>query len=64
MSSWVGFTDRLRRHGRSIDVKPTTRGYIDVAADRIDDLESKLLVAQNRVNFLDHSLFQLRKGNS
>lgn len=49
MSSWVGFTDRLRRHGRSIDVKPTTRGYIDVAADRIEDLESKLFAAEREL---------------
>lgn len=49
MSSWVGFTDRLRRHGRSIDVKPTTRGYINVAADRIDDLESKLAESERKL---------------
>lgn len=44
MSSWAGFTDRLRRHGRGLyhsDAK-TTQGYLNAAADRIEDLESKL----------------------
>lgn len=40
MSSWVGFTDRLRRHGRTQD--KTTRGYCDTAAQRIEDLEDKM----------------------
>lgn len=38
MGNWTGFTDRLRRHGRSVD--STTRGYLNVAADRIEDLEA------------------------
>lgn len=44
MGSWVGFTGRLRRHGRAMD--KTTQGYCETAADRIDDLEEKLRTAE------------------
>lgn len=55
MSSWVGFTDRLRRHGRTQD--KTTRGYCDTAAQRIEDLEDKLSDRERR---LDNILKRLR----
>lgn len=44
---WSGFTDRLRRHGRMKD--KTTQGYLDVAADRIEDLEDKLFAAEREL---------------
>jgi len=47
MGSWVGFTDRLRRHGRTQD--KTTRGYCDTAAQRIEDLEDKLAESDRKL---------------
>jgi hypothetical protein len=46
---WAGFTDRLRRHGRGQD--KTTRGYCDVAADRIDELEYALADSRRELKF-------------
>lgn len=41
MSSWEGFVGRLRAHARKV-IDPTTRGYLNTAADRIERLEDKL----------------------
>ena len=48
MSSWEGFTDRLRRQ-MTLCRDETTRGYLETAARRIEELEIKLHSAENEV---------------
>lgn len=49
MSSWAGFTDRLRRHAREVS-SPRTREYLNVAVKRIEGLEDDVADREHRLD--------------